>query len=188
MKPLIAFDWITLKNAPTWKNVEKVMLKLKADGLYDADNNAAKLHQQFIYVKNYCTADKIQQWKKDKVPTAQRWTEMFNHFEANDCEYTEIGKVVEYILSLPGTTASVERIFNMVGQNWTGERNRLDVETLKAILIVKVNINLSCLEFYEYVKTKPDLLREIASKSKYKMETNEGEVITIDDNSDIEEV
>lgn len=51
------------------------MLKLSDDGLYDADNNATKLHAQFIYVKNYCTDDKIKQWKKDKVSMLNRWTE-----------------------------------------------------------------------------------------------------------------
>lgn len=186
MKPLIAFDWITLKSTPTWKNVENVMLKLKADRLYDADNNAAKLHEQFIYVKKYCTDDKIQQWKKDKFSTVKRWIEIFKHFDANDTEYTEMAKVVEYVLCLPGTTASVERIFNMVGQNWTNERNQLDLETLKAILIVKVNINLSCLEFFEYIKTQPALLREVATKEKYKIRTEEGEILTIDDGSDVE--
>lgn len=166
MKPLSDFYWITLKKVPTWKDVENVMMKLREDGLYDADKNAGKLHDQFTYVKIYCTDDKIKQWKTDQVTTTGRWTEMFNHFENNDCEYTEIAKIVEYVLCLPGTTASVERVFSSVGRNWTKERNRLNIETLKTILTVKVNLKLSCIEFYEYIKTKPDLLREIASKKK----------------------
>lgn len=98
------------------------MLKLQDDKLYDADKNATKLHTQFRYVKNYCTDEKIAQWKKDHVSTANRWVEIFKHLDKNDCEYTEMAKIIEYILCLPGTTASVERIFADVNKTWTPEK------------------------------------------------------------------
>lgn len=66
------------------------MGKLSSNKLYDADENAARLHAQFIYVKIYCTIDKIKQWKDANVSIANRWTEMFKHFESNECEYKEV--------------------------------------------------------------------------------------------------
>lgn len=166
-QPLQIFAWAMLKETPTWKDVEAVMNKLSEFDLYDANENAPNLHTQFRYVKNYCTSDKIKQWKDGNVSIANRWVELFNHLNKVDCEYKEIATLVEYILCLPGTTASVERVFSAVIKTWTAEKTRLNVETLKAILTVKCNLKFSCLDFYKYLKTKPGLLRQIAAKDKY---------------------
>lgn len=185
-KSLKVYSWATLRNPPTWKDVEQVMLKLSEDKLYCGDENAGKLHSEFKFIKSYCTSVKLQQWNEEKVSTEKRWVEMFNHFEKNNNEYAETAKLMEYILCLPGTTASVERVFSSVNNVWTPEKTQLSIETLKSILMVKTNFDYSCLEFYEYIKTKPELLREIASKEKYTIKTTHGENIEIDDDSDNE--
>ena len=185
LKELKIFTWAMLTKAPTWKEVETVMLKLKSLNLYDADANAVKIHNQYGYIKNYCTDDKIEQWKNDEIPMLKRWVEIFNHLNAKNCEYTEIAKMVEYILCLPGTTASVERVFSAMTKSWTEDKTRLQVETLKAILMVKCNLSYSCTEFYQFLLTQPELLRKIAGKDKYKIETKTGEIIDIDDDSDV---
>lgn len=43
---------------------------------------------------------------------------------------------------------------------------------------------MSCVDFYKYIKTKPKLLQQIATKEKYKSTTKEGEIIVIEDDSD----
>lgn len=164
---LKAFSWATLRNVPVWKDIEAIMQKLDTLNLYDAAENSTKLHKEFGYVKNYCSETKIKQWKDDKVPIPKRWVEIFSHLETETCEYKEMAKMVEYILCLPGSTASVERVFAAMNKTWTEEKTRLKIETLKAILTVKVNLKMTCLEFYEFIKSNPDMLRQIASKEKY---------------------
>lgn len=111
--------------------------------------------------------------------------EIFNHLNNVDCEYKEFAKIVEYILCLPGTSAAVERIFSAVNKTWTSDKTRLDVETLKAILTVKCNLKYTCVNFYKYLKTKPELLRQIASKDKYKTTNIESDFeMEIEDDSD----
>lgn len=149
--------------------------------LYDANENATKLHGQFRYVKNYCTDDKIRKWRNDNTSITNRWVEVFNHLQAENCEYYEIAKLIEYILCLPGTTASVERVFAAMNKSWTSEKTRLQINTLKAILTVKCNLQYSCIEFYHFLKTKPTLLRLIASKDKY--QNKSGEINAIEDDS-----
>lgn len=60
-------------------------------------------------------------------------------------------------------------------------RHFLMVETLRALLFVKCNFKHTCIEFYKYLLSAPNLLRQIVSKSKYKPETDEnGNSISID--------
>lgn len=171
LKELKMFTWTTLKRPPEWKHVEAVMSKLSEHKLYDADENAGKLHTQFGYIKNYCTEDKIKQWRDGNISAVNRWKEMFNHLSVECCEYREIAKMVEYILCLPGTTAAVERLFSAVNKTWTEEKTRLKIETLYAILSIKCNLKLSCIDFFKYIKTQPALLRQIASIDKYDAKT-----------------
>lgn len=184
LKQLKIFAWAMLTKTPKWKEVEVVMTTLKDLNLYDANENAAKLHGQYRYIMNYCTDDKIKKWRESKVSIQNRWVEIFKHLEAENCEHKEIAMLVEYILCLPGTTASVERVFSAMTKSWTAEKTRLQIETLKAILTVKCNLQYSCIEFYKFLKTKPELLRSIAAKDKYKMRTKSGEIIAIEDDSD----
>lgn len=123
------------------------MQKLDAQKLYDANENAMKLHKELGYVKNYCSESKIKQWKDGKVTTTNRWVEVFSHLDAESCDYKEFAKIIEYILCMPGSTGSVERVFAAMNKSWTKEKSQLKVNTLKAIQTVKVNLKISCLEF-----------------------------------------
>ena len=48
-------------------------------------------------------------------------------------------------MAIPGSNAFVERVFSLANSQWTDVRNKLKVETVKAILQVKVNFDgFSC--------------------------------------------
>lgn len=94
--------------------------------------------------------------------------------------------IAEYILYLPGTNWSVERLFSPVNTTWTSSKTKLLIETLRAILIVKCNFKLSCVEFYKYLLKMPTILRQSSSKNKYKVITNEREIEMLTDNTDEE--
>jgi hypothetical protein len=51
-----------------------------------------------------------------------------------------------YLFAIPAHNATVERA------QWTDERNRLLLETMESILQCQVNYNMTCTEFYKYVK------------------------------------
>lgn len=130
--------------------------------------NACELHDQFGYVKTYCTDDKIKQWRETKTTVTSRWVEIFCHSRAVDCEFKDVAKIVEYVLCLPATSASVERVFSAVNRTWTEEKTRLKIETLTAILLIKYNLKFSCTQFYTYLNKQPMLLRQIAGTDEYK--------------------
>lgn len=166
MQQMKSFAWILLKKVPTWSEVETVKDELSDVELFDAEN-ASKLHTQFTFVKNYCTTDKISKWKEDKASVESRWVEIFRFLDAESYPFDQISLIVQYVLCSPGTTAVVECMFSAITKLWTIEKSRLEVSTLKEILTVKYNLNFSCLEFYNYIKTKPELLRKVASQDKY---------------------
>lgn len=168
LQELQMFAWVNLKFKPQWNSVEAAMTRLSEKKLYDAEVNACELHKQFGYVKNYCTEDKIKQWRETKTTVTSRWVEIFCHLRAEDCEFKDVAEIVEYVLCLPATSASVERVFSAMNRTWTEEKTRLNIETLKAILMIKYNLKFSCTEFYTYLKTQPTLLRQIAGTEKYK--------------------
>lgn len=179
VQELKMFNWVTLKRSPQWKDVEAAMKRLSDQNLYDAQANAVALHKQFGYVKNYCTEEKIVEWREKSVSVVARWLEIFNHLIVQSCEYNEIAKMIEYVLSLPATSATVERVFSAMNKSWTQDKTQLNIETLKAILLIKFNMKFTCTDFYKYLKNHPSLLRQISSSDKYHSNTDE----QTDDNS-----
>lgn len=163
------YSWVILRQIPSWKNLEEIMSQLNEKSLYDANKNSAQLHKEFCYVKNYCSDNKIKQWNEQKLSITERWVEIFKHLDAQSCDYKEMAKIIEYVLCLPGSTAPVERVFAEMNKTWTEEKSNFKVETLKAILTTKVNSKMSCLEFFHWLKEKPDMLRKIHSNEKYKV-------------------
>ncbi len=75
--------------------------------------------------------------------------------------------LVEYILCVPATNASIERIFSLISKYWTAEKTQMKVETLLAVLNVKVNIPSDCQEFYDVFKASDTLLDQIHNSEKY---------------------
>lgn len=76
-------------------------------------------------------------------------------------------KIVAYILCLPGTSATVERVFSLVNDIWSIDKARLSIGTLRDLLYVRYNMKTSCLEFFEFLKGQPKMLEEIGSDGKY---------------------
>jgi hypothetical protein len=72
--------------------------------------------------------------------------ELFNSLGVN--ESINLKNIVEFFCCIPGTNASIERLFSQMNYLWTNEKNRLSVETVKAMLIVKVFFNKDCVEFH----------------------------------------
>jgi hypothetical protein len=96
-----------------------------------------------------------------------RWVDFFSQCKSIDC-FSELLKVCEFLFALPGTNSSIERVFSNINVQWSDERNKLDIESVKGIILVKYNFkDMTCVEFHKYLLSKPDLLRKISSKEKY---------------------
>ena len=70
-------------------------------------------------------------------------------------------------MCLPGTSASVERLFSAINKICSTEKTQLQIKTPKSMLIVKYNMDYSCVQLYDVLNKNPATLRTIGSNEKY---------------------
>lgn len=130
------FQWACLKTAIKWEDVEKsfVFVSQKTDQTISEND----LFDEVGYINKYIDDIKLSEWKEQNVSVDLRWVDIFQHFSTRGVPFKNILKLVEYILCLPGTNAVTERIFSLINEIWTVEKTQLSVETVKAILILKM--------------------------------------------------
>lgn len=121
----------------------------------------------FACVANYITSEKISEWNAANVTTDQRWVELFTHLKDKNINHQRMSELVQFIMCLPGTNASTERVFSQMNKLWTSEKTQLQIPTLKALLVTKINFKQSCMDFYRLLQSTPGLLKKIASNKKY---------------------
>lgn len=78
-----------------------------------------------------------------------------------------IQAVVSFVLSIPSSTGFVERIFSFMKSKWTDVRNKCSIELIRSELIVSLNYDMSCSEFYSAALKDKQLLAAARSQNKY---------------------
>lgn len=161
------FDWILLNTQPTHHKIQ-VCSDYILQNFQEINLIEDELFDEICFLLRYTTDEKITHWKQNSVSVSNKWIEIFKAFSENNVAYTNVGKLVEYGLCLPGTNAATERVFTFMNSIWTSDKTQLQVETLKCMLITKCNFNLNCTDFYENIRRNDSLLKPIHSSEKYK--------------------
>lgn len=161
------FSWADLRKFPDWITVKKSLQIMSSKTSFDLAANSSKIFQQFGLIKTFCTVERIHSWKQEKISTESRWVETFKHMEQRQFPFVEFSHIIEFILCFPGTSAPVERLFAKAKKIWTPEKSSLQPSTLKSMLIIKNNLDYDCSEFYRFLKTRPEILKQIQSQDKY---------------------
>ncbi len=81
-------------------------------------------------------------------------------FQKTDISCCNIFNLVEFVTSLPGTSASVERTFSIMGNIWSAERAELSIYIVKHLLNGKLSSEFSCCEFCDVIKTNKPFLKK----------------------------
>ena len=76
--------------------------------------------------------------------------------------------IVEIVMSLPESKASVERIFFLANDYWTDEKLQISIKGLVALLKVQCNFDVSCQEVCQLLESNNELCENINSNKKYK--------------------
>ena len=87
-------------------------------------------------------------FRKEKAEN--KW---MNIFSTND-SFPLLYKLISVVFSMPVSNAFVEPVFSLVSAQWTKERNSLSEKTVKSILQVKVNLEVSCGEIQQFLGIK----------------------------------
>lgn len=88
-------------------------------------------------------------------------------FSKADVPLVNLRKVSAYIFSIPCSNAHTERVFSLMTTAWRNERNRLDVDSVKAELQVCVNFTYPCTEMYKKFNGNKKLLDAARKEQKY---------------------
>lgn len=157
------FDWMMLGNITEdspWSEIEKTVLFLKDR---DIEIDDSKLIDEWVNLKAYSLnlSD-----EEKKLSTNQLWQMFFKTKNAH--LYSELSRIAQYFFCIPAHNANVERIFSLVDQQWTKERNSLDPDTVSSLIKVKYNFkDKSCVDFYKFITEKKDVLSKIGGSQKY---------------------
>lgn len=182
------FSWVALRKFPDWSTINKTMRKLADLTTFDLEKNSSSVFQQYGFMKNYCTDDKLIEWKDKNLQTEERWVEVFSHMNREDVPFLEFSKIIEFALCFPGSSAPVERIFARTKKIWKQDSSSLQIESLSSILFVKINLEYECIDFYKFLKSQPELLKKIARQDKYSFKEpkpvqNSTGAMSVDENS-----
>ncbi|KAF3832136.1 hypothetical protein F7725_025801 [Dissostichus mawsoni] len=94
----------------------------------------------------------------------ERYLKLFSKAEV---PLVNLRKVSAYIFSIPCSNAHTERVFSMMTSAWRNERNRLDVDSVKAELHICVNFTFECTDIPE-TPYKQKLLEAARKGQKYR--------------------
>lgn len=160
------FEWVLLKRIPLWAEVEKCVLFILTRGSLEI--NDGDLFHEFNCLTKFLSPEKLEDWgKSTEIMNHHKWVEVIAHFKETEISYKNILKLVEFAFCLPGSNAPTERVFSIINNLWTTEKSQLRVETVEAFVLTKSNFNMSCCEFFDYIKDKTEFLQKITSCEKY---------------------
>ena len=131
---LMLFAWIALDIVPEWKFIQASAKYIAEKDKFDFISNDTDLFDQFGCLKNFATNSKIQAWEETSTAIDQRWVEIFGYFSKNKIPFDHLLSIVSFALCLPGTSATVERVFAIVNKIRSEEKTQLKIDTLRSIL------------------------------------------------------
>lgn len=137
-------EFINLKNEVSFEMVENAVTLLN----FTSDVSVDNLYEEFNLMKS--SLDVLM--GNCKYTTAQKWHQLFKQFPKNDTK--NIFKLGSFILSVPTSNCFPERVFSQMNLKWSDARNRCSVNLIKAELLIQFNLELSCAEFFNYIKKK----------------------------------
>ena len=122
-----------------------------------------KLDMDALYDEYCVVLPRQQAIVQSGAPVVEEWATLLKHTHTPN-----MTTVASFLLSIPITNASVERVFSLMTGCWTDTRNRCSVDLIKSEIQVKSNFTFSCKGIYAYVVKEKALLNAASSNKKYK--------------------
>jgi hypothetical protein len=146
-------------------------LNIKKDDLnFQAVVNAAnllnlKLNNDLIYDEILAINKVRQNIEILDLTVEEIWVNIFKSTDG----ITQMRILVSKALSIPVSNAFIERVFSLMNGVWRDDRNKMRVELVRAELCVRINYDLNCEQFLNYLKApeQKSLIEFAQTQQKY---------------------
>lgn len=135
------FDWMILKGIDI--DYEKVISSLQILNGYGVCLNDVKLFDEITALNSF-----LRQQSNDfiEMEPVKQWEIILKSITC--VRLYELNKICCFVFAIQAQNANVERVFSLMGAQWTKERNRLSIASVRALLLTQFNLkNTSCEEF-----------------------------------------
>jgi hypothetical protein len=85
---------------------------------------------------------------------------MFKHSSAQNIPVPNLAQITAFVFFLPGTSAPVEHVFSVMNNVWSLDRSQTDESTGHTLLHSKLNLGLTCKEFYDKITVNTKVLKK----------------------------
>lgn len=127
-KDVEKFNWITLRDDNIqWKALEQAIPIIKSVTTNaNFDENA--LFDERAFVNQIVLSEKSVRPKEwEELKTENKWLRVIDLAEKSGVNLNNLLEVVEFVMCIPGSSATVERAFSLMNHIWTPDRTRLRV-------------------------------------------------------------
>lgn len=166
------FDWMLMNKYPEWIDIQKsynfAEVRFGPEAIRQIIN-LDHLFDEYALIKRYIE-QRLNDWNGNKTNAQDIWIETFKKFTEDGMKLNNLEKLVQYAFCLAGTSTENERIFSLIGNIWTDDRNHLDFETVQAITQIQYNSDMKCMEFHSHIKNNINFLSKVQSSEKYSVE------------------
>ena len=133
-------------------------------GISDVDD--ANCFDQICNMKRFVESY-LQDKQFIKLPTHKKWCKYFDQSKNITC-HSEILRIVQFFFSVTSHNVNVERVFSLMQSQWTKEKSKLSIATMKGILTLQYNFkDMCCREIFSFLKSDKTLMKKIRSLEEY---------------------
>lgn len=160
--PFDGFRWSTLE---ALLNEEEVLKSTKffEENQIPVEIDMGNLRDEIVRANEYIES-KLPIWTgTDSPTTSAKWIDLLKSVE----NLHSLRNIAEYILTLPGTNATCERLFSEVGFIWNKWSNSQELSTVLNTMMVRFNLVRDCQDALTMLITDPALRAAIRSNDKY---------------------
>lgn len=170
IKPLEDFQcfmWMTSLKEHKSLKFDDLIPCIKFLSIRGIEIDDVKLHDQFCNFILWLQSESYKNEAYYDLKLHEQWTIYFKSVK-NIEFFSELLKICEFYFCISAHNANVERVFSLINTQWSKERNRLSVHSVKSLILTQYNFkNMTCEDFYNYLLKNRELLSEIGSSAKY---------------------
>ena len=160
-EPFTKFNWANISEP---LDAEKVIssstlfseMKVPVEFDNDALQTDVSTANEIIFTNINSNSDWLSTSPSDK------WVDIFKQ-----ADLTELGKVVDALLSFPATNAQCERLFSEMIYIWHKWRSSMTLATVKSLMSIRINFERDCANVLLKLIEDPSLRNAIRDNAKY---------------------